>query len=76
MVISMCLKCFPTYAGITQEQIDQCRAAKERVMLADVQALIDRGDNLNAKDQHGATLVRESERERKQERDSGDVTHM
>lgn len=43
--------------GITQEQIDQCRAAKERVMLADVQALIDRGDNLNAKDQHGATLL-------------------
>ncbi|KAF7704913.1 protein phosphatase 1 regulatory subunit 16A [Silurus meridionalis] len=43
--------------GITQEQIDECRAAKERVMLTDVQALIDRGDNLNAKDQHGATLL-------------------
>ncbi|KAG7325361.1 hypothetical protein KOW79_011677 [Hemibagrus wyckioides] len=43
--------------GITQEQIDECRAAKERVMLNDVQALIDRGDNLNAKDQQGATLL-------------------
>ncbi|XP_026783917.1 protein phosphatase 1 regulatory subunit 16A [Pangasianodon hypophthalmus] len=43
--------------GITQEQIDECRAAKERDMLTDVQALIDRGDSLNAKDQHGATLL-------------------
>lgn len=31
-------------------------------MLTDIQALIDRGDNLNAKDQQGATLVRDGQR--------------
>lgn len=75
-LIGMRLNGFCTHAGITQEQIDECRAAKERVMLTDVQALIDRGDNLNAKDQQGATLVRDRHAERERQTDSRDMMHM
>lgn len=49
------------YAGITQEQIDECRGAKEAAMLADIQALVQNGSDLNAQDDNGATLVRQSE---------------
>ena len=44
-------------SGITQERIDECRGAKEREMLADVQALIDSGGDLSSRDEHEATLV-------------------
>ncbi|XP_031440121.1 protein phosphatase 1 regulatory subunit 16A [Clupea harengus] len=43
--------------GITQERIDECRGAKEREMLADVQALIDSGGDLSSRDEHEATLL-------------------
>ncbi|KAL2085534.1 hypothetical protein ACEWY4_018854 [Coilia grayii] len=43
--------------GITQERIDECRGAKERDMLADVQALVDSGGDLKSKDEQGATLL-------------------
>lgn len=68
-MINCALNYFHLFTGITQEQIDECRAAKERAMLNDVQALIDRGDNLSAKDQQGATLVRERETDREREKE-------
>uniref|UniRef100_A0A672GXZ9 Protein phosphatase 1, regulatory subunit 16A n=1 Tax=Salarias fasciatus TaxID=181472 RepID=A0A672GXZ9_SALFA len=43
--------------GITQDRIDECRGAKETAMLADVQALIQSGSDLNAQDSNGATLL-------------------
>ncbi|XP_041924316.1 protein phosphatase 1 regulatory subunit 16A [Alosa sapidissima] len=43
--------------GITQERIDECRGAKERQMLADVQAVIDSGGDRTSRDEHGATLL-------------------
>lgn len=48
-------------AGITQEQIDECRGAKEAAMLADIRATVQNGADLNAQDDNGATLVRQSE---------------
>lgn len=46
--------------GITQDRIDECRGAKEAAMLADIQTLIQNGADLNAQDDNGATLVRQS----------------
>ncbi|XP_062859971.1 protein phosphatase 1 regulatory subunit 16A [Trichomycterus rosablanca] len=43
--------------GITQEKIDECRAAKESAMLKDVRQMVERGDDLNAKDLLGGTLL-------------------
>uniref|UniRef100_A0AAR2L986 Protein phosphatase 1, regulatory subunit 16A n=1 Tax=Pygocentrus nattereri TaxID=42514 RepID=A0AAR2L986_PYGNA len=43
--------------GITQERIDECRGTKERAMLEDIRALIERGADLNAADEYGATLL-------------------
>ncbi|KAM8881502.1 protein phosphatase 1 regulatory subunit 16A isoform 1-T2 [Synchiropus picturatus] len=43
--------------GITQDRIDECRGAKEEVMLADIQTLIQSGADLNAQDENGATLL-------------------
>lgn len=43
--------------GITQDRIDECRGAKESVMLADIQALIQSGKDLNAQDNNGTTLL-------------------
>ncbi|XP_070409322.1 protein phosphatase 1 regulatory subunit 16A [Nothobranchius furzeri] len=43
--------------GITQDRIDECRGAKERTMLADIQALIHSGADLNTQDNNGATLL-------------------
>uniref|UniRef100_A0AAY4E9Z6 Protein phosphatase 1, regulatory subunit 16A n=1 Tax=Denticeps clupeoides TaxID=299321 RepID=A0AAY4E9Z6_9TELE len=43
--------------GITQERIDECRSAKERQMLADIQSLIENGKDLNLQDEQGATLL-------------------
>lgn len=45
--------------GITQDRIDECRGAREKAMLADIQALVQSGADLNAKDDNGATLVRQ-----------------
>ncbi|XP_044196188.1 protein phosphatase 1 regulatory subunit 16A [Thunnus albacares] len=43
--------------GITQDRIDECRGAKEMGMLADIQALVQSGADLNAQDDNGATLL-------------------
>uniref|UniRef100_A0A8C1ISP1 Protein phosphatase 1, regulatory subunit 16A n=1 Tax=Cyprinus carpio TaxID=7962 RepID=A0A8C1ISP1_CYPCA len=43
--------------GITQERIDECRGAKERAMLSDLQELVASGADLNVKDEQGATLL-------------------
>lgn len=45
--------------GITQDRIDECRGAKEAAMLADTQALVQSGADLNTQDDNGATLVRQ-----------------
>lgn len=46
------------FLGITQERIDECRAAKENAMLSDIQAQLPDKVDLNAQDNNGATLVR------------------
>lgn len=43
--------------GITQDRIDECRGAKETAMLADIQALVQSGADLNAHDENGATML-------------------
>ncbi|XP_068565891.1 LOW QUALITY PROTEIN: protein phosphatase 1 regulatory subunit 16A [Cebidichthys violaceus] len=43
--------------GITQDRIDECRGAKETTMLADIQALVQSGADLNAQDANGATML-------------------
>ncbi|CAK6971261.1 protein phosphatase 1 regulatory subunit 16A [Scomber scombrus] len=43
--------------GITQDRIDECRGAKEIGMLADIQALVQSGVDLNTQDNNGATLL-------------------
>lgn len=61
------------YAGITQEQIDECRGAKEAAMLADIRAMVLSGADLNAQDDNGATLVRHGAKEdsgKKRKKDS------
>lgn len=45
--------------GITQDRIDEFRGVKEAAMLADIQALVQSGGDLNARDDNGATLVRQ-----------------
>ncbi|XP_037829034.1 protein phosphatase 1 regulatory subunit 16A [Kryptolebias marmoratus] len=43
--------------GITQDRIKECRKAKEKKMLADVQALVQSEADLNTQDNNGATLL-------------------
>ncbi|XP_026133365.1 protein phosphatase 1 regulatory subunit 16A-like [Carassius auratus] len=43
--------------GVTQDRIDECRGAKERAMLSDLQELVASGADLNVKDEQGATLL-------------------
>ncbi|KAK5850207.1 hypothetical protein PBY51_014475 [Eleginops maclovinus] len=43
--------------GITQDRIDECRGAKEKAMLADIQALVQNGADLNTQDANGTTLL-------------------
>ncbi|XP_056325529.1 protein phosphatase 1 regulatory subunit 16A [Danio aesculapii] len=43
--------------GITQERIDECRGAKERVMLIDLREMVTNGADLNVKDEQGATML-------------------
>lgn len=57
--------------GITQEQIDECRGAKEAAMLADIRAMVLSGADLNAQDDNGATLVSQGAKE-----DSGEKKNM
>lgn len=48
----------PVCLGITQARIDELRGVKEAAMLADIQALVQSREDLNAQDDNGATLVR------------------
>lgn len=57
LLLSMCVF-MRGCAGITQDRIDECRGTKETAMLADIQALVQSGADLNAQDNNGATLVR------------------
>ncbi|KAK5872198.1 hypothetical protein PBY51_012919 [Eleginops maclovinus] len=43
--------------GITQEMINETRAATERRMLGDVQELLNQGEEVNLQDSQGATLL-------------------
>lgn len=43
--------------GITQEKIEEARAAPERGMLEEIRRLLDAGEDLDAPQGHGATLV-------------------
>lgn len=43
--------------GITQDRIDECRGAKEKSMLADLNAMVQNGADLNAQDDNGTTLL-------------------
>ncbi|KAL3058338.1 hypothetical protein OYC64_010504 [Pagothenia borchgrevinki] len=43
--------------GITQEMINETRAATERRMLGDVQELMNQGEEVNMQDSQGATLL-------------------
>uniref|UniRef100_A0A8C7ZMZ9 Protein phosphatase 1 regulatory subunit 16A n=1 Tax=Oryzias sinensis TaxID=183150 RepID=A0A8C7ZMZ9_9TELE len=43
--------------GITQEMINETRAATERRMLGDIQELLRQGEEVNKKDAQGATLL-------------------
>ncbi|TWW71110.1 protein phosphatase 1 regulatory subunit 16A [Takifugu flavidus] len=43
--------------GITQDRIDEFRGVKEAAMLADIQTLVQAGNDLNAQDDNGATLL-------------------
>nr|XP_020465239.1 protein phosphatase 1 regulatory subunit 16A [Monopterus albus]XP_020465240.1 protein phosphatase 1 regulatory subunit 16A [Monopterus albus] len=43
--------------GISQDYIEKCRGAKENTMLADIQALVQSGAELNTQDEKGATLL-------------------
>lgn len=43
--------------GITQEKIEESRAATERRMMADVQQLVESGSEVNAQDESGTSLL-------------------
>jgi len=45
------------YAGVTQELINDVRAADERKMLRDLQRLVRKGRDLEFRGQHGETPV-------------------
>lgn len=47
-----------TPAGITQEKINEMRAAPEQKMIADIHCMIAAGQDLDWVDAQGATLVR------------------
>ncbi|XP_074868149.1 protein phosphatase 1 regulatory inhibitor subunit 16B [Carettochelys insculpta] len=52
-VIETCM----AYQGITQEKINEMRAAPEQAMISDIQDLIAAGQDLNRTDAQGATLL-------------------
>ncbi|XP_040190272.1 LOW QUALITY PROTEIN: protein phosphatase 1 regulatory subunit 16A-like [Rana temporaria] len=43
--------------GITQERIEESRAATERKMVADIQQLVESGSEVNAQDESGTSLL-------------------
>ncbi|XP_061122243.1 protein phosphatase 1 regulatory subunit 16A [Syngnathus typhle] len=43
--------------GVTQARIDECRGAKEAVMLADIRTLLHNGADLNSQDDNGTALL-------------------
>ncbi|XP_018430913.1 PREDICTED: protein phosphatase 1 regulatory inhibitor subunit 16B-like [Nanorana parkeri] len=43
--------------GITQEKIEESRAAKERTMMADIKQLVESGSEVNAQDESGTSLL-------------------
>lgn len=51
---------FFSFVGITQEQINQLRAAPEQAMIGDITEIITAGLDLNRSDAQGATLVSHS----------------
>lgn len=53
-VIETCM----AYQGITQEKINEMRAAPEQQMIADIHCMIAAGQDLDWVDAQGATLVR------------------
>nr|XP_056700627.1 protein phosphatase 1 regulatory inhibitor subunit 16B [Euleptes europaea] len=52
-VIETCM----AYQGITQEKINEMRAAPEQAMISDITELIATGQDLNITDEQGATLL-------------------
>ncbi|XP_066058368.1 protein phosphatase 1 regulatory subunit 16A isoform X1 [Chamaea fasciata] len=52
-----CLESAMARQGITQERIEEARAATERSMLGEIRELIRRGGDLDAPRGHGATLL-------------------
>ncbi|XP_015263018.1 PREDICTED: protein phosphatase 1 regulatory inhibitor subunit 16B isoform X2 [Gekko japonicus] len=56
-VIETCM----AYQGITQEKINEMRAAPEQAMINDITELIATGQDLNATDGQGATLMQMAE---------------
>ncbi|XP_061297145.1 protein phosphatase 1 regulatory subunit 16A-like [Pezoporus flaviventris] len=52
-----CLESAMAAQGITQEKIEEARAAPERGMLAEIRRLLDAGEDLDAPRGHGATLL-------------------
>lgn len=48
-------------AGITQEKIEEARAATERGMVQEIRQLVETGADLDAPRGHGATLVGRAE---------------
>ncbi|XP_077688356.1 protein phosphatase 1 regulatory inhibitor subunit 16B isoform X2 [Eretmochelys imbricata] len=56
-VIETCM----AYQGITQEKINEMRAAPEQAMISDIRGLIAAGQDLNRTDIQGATLMQMAE---------------
>ncbi|KAM9024769.1 LOW QUALITY PROTEIN: protein phosphatase 1 regulatory subunit 16A [Ara ararauna] len=52
-----CLESAMAAQGITQEEIEEARAAPERGMLEEIRRLLDAGGDLDAPRAHGATLL-------------------
>ncbi|XP_033919029.1 protein phosphatase 1 regulatory subunit 16A [Melopsittacus undulatus] len=52
-----CLESAMAAQGITQEKIEEARAAPERRMLEEIRSLLDAGEDLDAPRGHGATLL-------------------
>ncbi|XP_029448106.1 protein phosphatase 1 regulatory subunit 16A [Rhinatrema bivittatum] len=52
-----CLETAMADQGVTQERIEEARSATERRMVEDIQNLVQAGGDLNAQDEHGASLL-------------------
>lgn len=58
--LSNCLLLIGILTGITQERINEMRAAPEQVMICDIHDILATGQDLNRTDAQGATLVSET----------------